>query len=169
MSKVYKSGCNSCELSDDRLYRYSFRHEIEGARSGKTIVWIGLNPTADCLDKLDKTMMRVLDFSKRLGYGSFIMLNAFAYIAKNEKELYRGSNQVGSENDAVIKRCIDGNPTIVCAWGDGIVLNSRVDGLRKVLSGHKLFCLKLTKAGNPHHPLRVRKTEMLKSFQFEDL
>ena len=69
---------------------------------------------------------------------------------------YRVRDPVGEGNDAAILRAAEEADLVVCAWGNHGLERSRQ--VRELLMGIELHALKITGAGEPGHPLYLRKS-----------
>ncbi len=151
---------NQCVFSPCRKYRYTLRCRWDELFPEKPIAWIGLNPsTADEL-QLDPTLTRIKGFSSSFGFNCFYMLNIFAFRATDPNEMKRQADPVGPENDRYIleicRFCTNLNSsTVVAAWGNHGSFLDRSEEVVSMLKskGTRLMCLKVSKAGNPVHPL----------------
>ncbi len=152
---------NICIFSPDRDYRYTLKHEWDA--SLPCIAWIGLNPSTADESKLDPTLRRVKDFSQRWGYGSFIMLNLFAYRATDPEMMKCRDDPVGPYNDGHILTSISHCKQIVVCWGrHGGYAGRGEDVIRKIARIRPISCLNLNKDGTPIHPLYVKADTPLK-------
>jgi hypothetical protein len=150
-----------------RKYRYILgRMWGEGA---PTLVVCMLNPSTANDIKLDPTLRRVRGFAKRDHYGSFIVVNAFAYRSTDRKALLKVDDPVGPRNNEAIKRAADAPlfSKLVAGWGrpDNKKIERR---MTTVLFG--ITCLHwwtfgdLTKGGFPRHPLYLPKDTEIKRY-----
>jgi hypothetical protein len=114
------------------------------------ITFVLLNPsTADAL-QLDPTLRRCVDFAKREGYGSMVILNLYAFRTKDPKVMMAAADPVGPENDRVLAGATG---TVVAGWGT----NAEPARVARVLALlPRLHALGVTKNGHPRHPLYVR-------------
>lgn len=117
------------------------------------IQFIGLNPsTAD--DKIDDaTIRRCISYTKQWGYGGFCMTNLFAFRATQPKVMLAASDPIGPENDGWLKAAAEEAEIIVACWGTQGTHQGRDQIVMGLVPGMK--CLKITKDGHPHHPLRL--------------
>lgn len=151
------------------VYRYTLRRTLGlGAWQSvyePALLWIMLNPsTADAtLD--DPTIRRVIDFTKRLGFGQLTVVNLYAARATKPVYLWAMDDPVGPGNDKAIAdeawtAVCDGAP-IVAAWG----VLARPERVAEVLAlphvADRLHCLGVTKHGHPRHPLYLPRTATL--------
>ena len=140
-------------FSDCRKYRYALSRTWDSKK--KTILFIGLNPsTAD--EKIDDpTIRRCINYAQNWGYGSFLMVNLFAYRATIPTELKNVKNPIGNDNDLHIIELLKKVDLAVAAWGNkGSHLN-RDKEVKKIIPN--LMCLKINKSGQPAHPLYQKK------------
>ena len=146
---------NECQFSPDRRHRYSLIHSWNPLFGDKLILWIGLNPSTADEAKLDPTLTRIADFSKRAGFDGFWMANLFALRTPYPEEMMRADDPVGPENDAWLLRAAERCERIVAAWGVAGVYEARADAVLRLLAGRELHCLGVTQEGHPRHPLYV--------------
>lgn len=147
-------------LSDDEVYRYTLRRTWG---SGKAALWIMLNPsTADALVD-DPTITRVMEFSRRWGFGSATVINLFALRATDPKELTRHPDPVGPDNDAHIRGLNLGTDLTIVAWGAHRIAAKRAQQIEPLL--YQPQCLGTNKDGSPKHPLYLRSDTPLREWR----
>jgi hypothetical protein len=119
------------------------------------ILFIGLNPsTAD--DRLDDpTVRRCLGYARSWGYGSLALANLFAYRSTNPVELRSVVDPIGPLNHLWLHRLAKNADLVVAAWGDHGRLGQRWREVAVI--GKELYCLGMTKFGQPRHPLYLKK------------
>lgn len=124
--------------------------------------WIMLNPSTADADKLDPTIRRCCGFTRDWGYGGLVVLNLYAWRETDSSRLFATPDPVGKETDSWILLWLRDKriKQVVCAWGAHAEFE-RVDRLRELLRTARrrvpVSCLGLTKAGQPKHPLYLRK------------
>lgn len=145
------------QFSACRRYRYVLGRRWD---DGELLPWIMLNPsTADAL-KDDPTIRRCCGFAHSLGFGGIIVANVFAWRATDPDELGRVVDPVGQENDFWIRHVVEMGPGwYVCGWGDRGA-GGRADWIVRALgeAGHEARALRVTKSGNPSHPLYLPRS-----------
>jgi hypothetical protein len=109
--------------------------------------------TAD--DRLDPTCARAR-LRRAWGYGALIVTNIFGWRSTDPQALKRVRDPVGEGNDAAILRAAEEADLVVCAWGNHGLERSRQ--VRELLKGIDLHVLKITGAGEPGHPLYLKKS-----------
>jgi hypothetical protein len=115
-----------------------------------------LNPSTADEAKLDPTCARARAYAEAWGYGALIVTNVFGWRSTDPKALRRARDPIGEGNDAAIVRAASESDLVVCAWGNHGI--DRSQHIRKLLGGIRLHVLKVTGAGQPGHPLYLRKS-----------
>lgn len=140
-----------------RRYRYTLKRIWAAER--RNVAWIGLNPSTADERQLDPTLRRVLGYSQAWGYGSFTMLNLFAYRATDPMQMRRAFDPIGPDNNDHIVHEIHVASAVIACWGSHGDFLSRGAEVKEMIQreGIPLYYLSLTKAGNPGHPLYLRK------------
>jgi hypothetical protein len=162
-------------FSDDRVYRYRLWRLWD--KSKPKVVFVMLNPSTADEVKNDPTVerchRRVLAMKSE--YGGVEVVNIFALRSTDPRALYEHKMPIGEmtaiqtssggtyeqANDAFIRVALINAGMVVCGWGNhgahlgrGLRVRSILQAESKV-RGFKLMCLKMTKAGQPQHPLYV--------------
>lgn len=120
------------------------------------VLWCMLNPsTADGMQD-DATIRRCIEFSKRWGYGSLIVVNLFAYRSTDPKALIAAGlvESVGPDNWGWLERHCGQTAKGIVAWGNGGWYP------RPDLPRHPggWWHLGKTNGGEPKHPLARGKS-----------
>lgn len=126
------------------------------------VCWILLNPSTADASLDDPTIRRCTGFVKQWGqqadgpeYGWFDVVNLFAFRSTIPEALKTAADPIGPENDAHILDAARGAHLVVCAWGTHGGLRGRSKAVIELLrtNGIEPRCLKLSKGGEPVHPL----------------
>jgi hypothetical protein len=139
------------------VYRYALWRQWD--ELGKTVVFCGLNPSTADETVDDPTIRRELGYARAWGYGRLVKVNAYGYRSTDPKALLQVGDPEGPENLATILHWAAQAHLFVAAWGNNI--NARhAFKLRSVFRecGALVHALKLTKEGQPQHPLYLPKT-----------
>src|SRR5436309_3459089 len=129
-------------ISPDGLYRYILTRRWSA--EGKTVVFIGLNPsTADDV-RDDPTIRRCIGFAKSWGGSTLIMVNLFALRSTDPLALLRASDPVGPQNDSWLRSAVHAADVSIAAWGVHGTLLGRADAVSTAYAG-RLHALGLTK------------------------
>lgn len=149
-------------FSADKKYRYDLWRIWR--KGGRRINFIGLNPSTANEVTDDPTIRRCVGFAQDLGYGEFHMLNLFAFVSSDPRQLcFPTLDPVGVENDGYLKSLC---PEIVACWGSWgklhIGIESRAKQVRRLLVDP--WCFGVNKDGEPKHPLYLPKTAQLERY-----
>lgn len=149
----------TCRFSPCRTYRYELRVIWDNTR--KPQCFIGLNPSVADEQNDDPTIRRCIDFAQRWGAGGIVMANLFAYRATDPKVMLSyGGDPIGPENtiehlQGIAFGCLN-RP--IAAWGNNALRWRKGERVRVFRESGPLDCLRITKDGNPEHPLYLPKT-----------
>lgn len=136
-----------------RRYRYELTRRWS---DGPTVAFVMLNPsTAD--DRTDDaTIRRCIGYARRWGYGTLRVANLFALRATDPARLKSADDPIGPDNDAHVLAVASEADRVVAAWGaHGGYLHRDRRVLEMLGTLGDVFCLGMTKAGQPRHPLRL--------------
>lgn len=136
-------------------YRWSLTRRWDADPLKPRLGFIMLNPsTADAYSD-DPTIRRCIGFARLWGFAGLEVRNLFAFRATKWEELKSAANPVGRRNDVAIRDSIERCQVIVIAWGAHGALHNRDRKVIDMIRGRQLFCLGMTEAGQPRHPLYV--------------
>ncbi len=165
---------------DRWLYAPNFYSEyryILGTRGKNPLICIGINPSTAKPDSLDNTLKSVERIALHNGFDSFLMFNVYAQRATSPDDMEKTCNPLlHRENLEAFRHIlsISENPSVWAAWGAIIEKRKYLpECVRDLLKageeyGARWYCAgKITKKGHPHHPLYLRKDEVLKPFDIE--
>lgn len=140
-------------------YRYAlWRYWAAPSASPLTpAVFLLLNPSYANAEKNDPTATRCIEYAKAWGNNGVIIVNPFALISTDPAALETHPDPIGPQNAQWLDWAIGGAGWAVAGWGEGVPKKHEayVIGLRQRYAGYLRF-LKLTKAGNPWHPLYLK-------------
>lgn len=150
----------AAEVSADGQYRYDLTR-CWGDVMGQMLTFVMLNPSTADADVDDPTIRRCIGFARREGLGGIRVVNLYALRATKPSALWEHPDPVGPDSEWQIGSALhnakaNGTP-VVCAWG----ANARADRVNAFIdlagqAAASLYCLGVTKAGAPRHPLYVR-------------
>jgi hypothetical protein len=148
----------SAIFSPCRTYRYTLER-IWWPMDKHVVAFLGLNPSIADEIQDDPTVRRCLGYAKSWGYGRMMMLNIFAFRATDPRVMKTSSDPVGPENDTFLLNSAKRSTLVVCAWGNDGAYRGRSRQVVEMLleAGVELMCLRLTKQGEPGHPLYLPK------------
>jgi hypothetical protein len=126
--------------------------------SDNFVNFVLLNPSTADKKKDDPTIRACIKFANNLGYNGLYVTNLFAYRTCDTEELKKALEPIGEKNDYHIKKWANKSRHIIVAWGNNGTYMNRDKELLKMLKKEKnIKCLKITKLGNPGHPLFIRR------------
>jgi hypothetical protein len=129
------------------------------------IVFILLNPSTADEQRNDPTIRRCIGFARAWKFGSVEVVNLFAHRATDARELLKIDDPVGDENDLFLIQAVERCSIVVVGWGIRGTLLGRDSQVLSLLAGRKdVFCLGITKDGQPRHPLYVKGDTILVPF-----
>jgi len=153
---------------------YSEYRYILGTRGRKPLICIGINPSTARPDALDNTLKSVERIALGNGFDSFIMFNVYAQRATRPDDMERQCNAALHRENLEAFRyvlSISSEPVVWAAWGAIIEKRDYLPQcVRDLVAvgqefGAKWCCAgAISKKGHPHHPLYLRKDELLKPF-----
>ena len=152
------------EFDPTGVYRYSLWREWD-ARA-PAVAFVMLNPSTADAARDDPTIRRCASFARSWGYGSLEVVNLFAYRASEPKRLRQTPDPIGPANDDYLVDAADRVQTVVVAWGvHGTIMDRGLEVFRLLAGRSQLHCLGFTQAGQPRHPLYIRRETVPVPFQ----
>ncbi len=127
-----------------------------------------LNPNQADATVNDPTIRRCIGFAQEWGYGGLEVVNLFAYRAKNPPLLKQIDDPIGVDNDRYLFTLEDRVETIILAWGNWGTLRGRDRAVIACLNSQQVYCLGITKTGQPRHPLYLKRDTLLTKLDFVD-
>ena len=153
---------------------YSEYRYILGTRGERPLICIGINPSTARPDALDNTLKSVERIALGNGYDCFLMFNVYAQRATSPDDMERRCNEALHRENLEAFRYVlslSREPGVWAAWGAIIEKRNYLPRcLRDMLAageeyGARWFCAgPISKKGHPHHPLYLRKDELLRPF-----
>lgn len=121
------------------------------------IIWIMMNPSTADHRKNDPTILKVIRYSTKWGYGAVLVLNIYAFRSSRPENLPQVmKDAVGWRNDWWIRTMFTFakkmKVPVVCAWG--VKHGDRGCQVRRIAAdiGLRLQCLEVALNGEPKHP-----------------
>lgn len=156
---------------------YSEYRYILGTRGSNPLICVGINPSTARPDALDNTLKSVERIALGNGYDSFLMFNVYAQRATSPNDMEKTCNPLLHKENLEAFRYVlslSSRPAVWAAWGAVIEKRSYLSAcLRDMLQAGKecsanWYCAgAITKKGHPHHPLYLRKDEVLRPFDMD--
>lgn len=131
------------------------------------VLFIGMNPSTATAEVNDPTITREIGFTRRFGYNAYAKCNVMDYRATDPKQLLTVEEPRSEYNLPAIMTYAESAEIIILAYGAlhkslQKYADETVSGLRA--AGHELYCLGLTKSGQPRHPLYLRSDSKLEKY-----
>jgi len=106
-----------------------------------------------------------MGFARAWNFGSMEVVNLFAYRATDYRELFKVNDPIGEENNCFLMQAVERCSTVVLGWGTKGPLLGRDRQIISLFAGLKdVYCLGITKDGQPRHPLYVKGDTSLVPF-----
>jgi len=146
----------------DNNYRYAL-----GTKGEKTLYCFGINPSRATIFEDDPTIKKVKNAARKNGFENVIMLNIYPQRATdpNDLDIEINTNE-HIKNIQKIMSVIENGSTVWAAWGNLISKRSylkdcmsQIQQKLKEKNVHWVKMGKLTKKGNPRHPLYLKYQE----------
>jgi len=151
-------------ISECSKYRYLLRRVWDHERP--RALFVMLNPSTADAEIDDPTIRSCVRLTNAWMFGSFEVVNLFAWRATNPKELLEAGSPIGPRNDDIIDGAKYRCDLTVCAWGAHAAAHRHYNGsmssrAKEVQSRLRtnvpvIYCLGTTKAGDPKHPLYIK-------------
>ncbi len=157
-------------FSEDRMRRYSLTRE---RGQGSVVGFVMLNPSIADERRDDPTVRKCVGFAKRWGFtGGIVVTNLIPVITSDPwclppwAGLYR-------DNDRHIMAALQCCTATVVAWGGvpralarSIALAEHLLHFRELAGARPLFCIGLTRNGDPLHPSRTAYTTSMEPWEW---
>lgn len=158
---------SSAIIDDSGKYRYLLSRSWDPELP--KVLFIMLNPsTADGTED-DPTIRRCIRFAQDWGFGSLEVVNLFAWRATIPDQLKKCDDPFGPDNARYIWQAALEAHTIVAAWGTMGDLYKQNERVCEMLEPLKLYCLEITKNGQPKHPLYIAADKELILYPMDGL
>lgn len=182
--KLSKDIKSKAIFSNDKMneYRYLLTRDWDNSKKRATVIM--LNPSKATHLKFDNTIMNVhnflLDFENE-SYGSYSIVNLFAYRSTDPKLLVNRKQQYEDKNDYFLKESFELSDTIIVAWGRDFKkvnaatqrdINARISSVLEILKDYpdKVFIFWDGKEDvqniKPRHPVFLKSYWTLIKYNF---
>lgn len=142
-------------FSECRTWRYELERRWD--HSKMMAAWICMNPSTATETVDDPTVRKIIGFSKRHGYGGFVLFNLLAVRMTDPKGLTKHFNPRGPDNDPfqIARRCkeVSPDPPFI-AWGC-IHRKFHRDAIELMRAVSVFRTLGRSAEGHPRHPLML--------------
>lgn len=136
---------------------------------GRTILFVGLNPSMADHTQDDPTVRRLVGFARAWGYDRLLICNLFSIISSEPKTLGLVKDPIGPDNDGYLRAAVAASSLVLAGWGRFAQARERVQAIMDMgLLGPEIYCLGRNNDGSPKHPLYLRADVLPEVFQFEE-
>lgn len=153
-------------ISDCGKYRYRLWRHIGG--SAGPVLFVMLNPSTADHAINDPTIRRCMSFAKKWDHSCLLVGNLFAFRATDPEKMRLAKDPIGPDNYAHLAGMSGHSCRTIAAWGNYGSFKNQGDHMVGMLDTDwsPLEVLKMTKLGNPCHPLYLPKDT--KPFRYRD-
>lgn len=116
------------------------------------------NPSIADSDIDDPTVMRGWGYTKAWGYGAMIFVNTNCWRATNPAMARQPDECIMSVNDQWLRHAAEISAVTICGWGDKADPDLARRAWEVLHVAGPVHALRITKAGNPQHPLYLPGT-----------
>lgn len=145
-------------IDDTEQYRYQFT--CKWGKGKQLVTFVMLNPSQGNQSQDDRTLQRCISYAKKWGYDGLNVVNLFAYISMEPKNLRHQIDPVGPDNNRHVLEAVQNSERVIAAWGQSIqtgFVKKRIQETLELLKSVDVYMLELTVCGNyPKHPSRLR-------------
>jgi len=151
-------------ISDCGKYRYLLRRTWDYGKP--RALFVMLNPSTADAEVDDATIRSCIRLCKSLDYGSFEVVNVFAWRATKPDELLTATDPCGPGNKDHIIRALARCDIPICAWGAWPPAETAADYIRSAIRASRpaAFCFGRTASGAPKHPLYIKSGTPLETY-----
>jgi hypothetical protein len=151
-------------ISDCGRYRYLLRRAWDHTKP--RALFVMLNPSTADAEIDDPTIRSCIRISKSWGYGSFEVVNLFAWRSTDPDELPNAPDASGPDNERIVEAAITRCDVVVFAWGAHPFAQKKAQTFRDLVTPRRpmIYCLGFTKARAPKHPLFLKSTTPLQAY-----
>ena len=150
-----------------KLYRYTLVRRFPFCDLERILLVIMLNPSTAGVNATDNTIDRLMYFTPLWGFSELVVCNLFAWRSTDPKVLRTLVSPIGAHNDErIVEHARRASKTVV-AWGNHGKLHGRDEAVLGLLktAGVQPWCFRVTKQGQPEHPLYMPNSAQLIPFE----
>lgn len=141
-------------LSTCHQYRYSLQRYVKPPiASFRWVLWVLNNPSTADHDIDDATVRRTWAFTESWGFNGMLLINTNPYRCTNPRSQRIPPAHILAANDAYLIDAMSQYDLTVCGWGDAANPELVKRAALVLHSCGPLHSLRVTKQGNPGHPL----------------
>lgn len=154
--KTFEVGDGNSGAVFDRRRQFRYHLWRVWDKRRPRVCFLMLNPSAADESRNDPTIARCVSFARSWNFGALHVVNAFAYRTHDSSLLSKVRDPVGPANDRFIYDVVQQTDMLVLAWGNhGAICDRDAEVITMLPEWVTLYCLGMTKQGQPRHPLYV--------------
>lgn len=140
------------------IYRHWLSRTWDAARPYANFLMLNPSTANHLVD--DRTVYRTMQYAFEWSYGGVWVTNIFDFRETDPEVMKKHPAPCSVENDGWIIKVAHRAGIVICAWGVDGEFTGRGAHVAAMLreNGITPHCLKMTKTGEPGHPLYLRKT-----------
>lgn len=156
------NSCDGAIFDETRTYRHIL---WRGGTNPMPVIMC--NPSDGDEEENDRTLESLLRIAKFHGFDGLRVANCSDLISKDPEILKTHPKPVSEVNKAYILEVARFGPWVLVAWGNNGLINGRADEVLELLrsEGIMMKCLKISKLGQPEHPLYKKASTPLMEFR----
>ena len=171
---------NGMKLKEENGWIYLGNKEVRyvlGQPGVRNMLVIGVNPSTAIPEKDDPTIRKVRKLTALGEYDGWIMVNLYPQITSHPQELHESANKELMESNLDNLKQLQKQyriDAVWAAWGDAIdnrsYLGEALVIIQDILDGdiQWFYRGRLTRRGNPRHPLYMKEQEDFNRFPVYD-
>lgn len=141
-------------LSNCQAFRYTLQRYVKPPiASFRWVAWVLNNPSTADHETDDPTVRRAWAFTESWGYNGMMFVNTNPHRSTNPSAQRMPNAQVLAYNDAYLMEAMSQCQLTVCGWGGNAIPELVARTVRILHTCGPLHALRITKQGNPTHPL----------------
>lgn len=151
--------------------RYRYRLGRRWSDDGETLAYVMLNPSTADAAADDATIRRCVRFAQDHDFSAIEVVNLFAFRATKPVDLRRAGYQAGPDNDQHIADVVRAAGAVCLAWGANATGLERPQIVLPLIraQGVEPQCLRITRGGQPEHPLMLPASCRLMPFTVQTI
>ncbi len=152
-------------ISECQKYRYLLRRTWDHEKP--RALFIMLNPSTADASIDDPTIKSCVRLVTAIGYGSFEVVNLFAFRATKPEDMAKAPDPIGPDNDGAIEAALARCDMPICAWGNHKLAYNRSKAVFGAIRSARpaAMCFGRTKDGAPKHPLYIKSGTALEVYR----
>ena len=152
-------------ISDCGKYRYLLRRAWDHGQP--RALFVMLNPSTADASVDDPTIRSCIRLCRAMNYGSFEVVNLFAWRATDPRDLEKSPAPIGPDQEKITLAAISRCDLPILAWGAHKMARGKGNHLASLVRSYRpaVFCFGKTRSGEPKHPLYIKTGTPLETYR----